>query len=168
MFVDGGERHPGLNTRAVELGFTCRSHLEEQFYHFSGIPYLNTTQKEQKIWCVFDFVLLLPFVMTIHALEPKPNRLGYTCCTLRSTIKRQAFCLAIASDNQAFCQSHSLSIRSPHSMNSRMATVSPSYHLPFSHRIRLLIFHVWRASAFQVLQWSFLGRFFFWPAESFF
>ena len=126
VFVDGGERHPGLNTRAVEFGFTWGppfwGAISSLFYTFLGYPTWTLHKKKNMVRLWFCFVV------TIRHDNPcprtKPNRLGYTCCTLRSTIQRQAFLFGHCFwQPRILPHSHSLSIRWPHSMNSRMATV---------------------------------------------
>ena len=138
--------------------------LSSNFITFLGYSYLNRhgvtnsgvhiTQKELK-YGMFFFVLLTAIRHDNPCPRTKPNRLGYTCCTLRSTIKRQAFFLAIAFDNQAFCQSHSLThnITQPcmHQIGQNWTPgiepcvsfdeVAPFYELQNGDRISLISLH---------------------------
>ena len=68
------------------------SSLSCNFISFLGYPTtlgVHMTQKELK-YGMYSFVLFTAIRHDNPCPRTKPNRLGYTCCTLRSTVKRQA------------------------------------------------------------------------------
>ena len=68
------------------------SSLSSNFINFLGYPTtlgVHMTQKELK-YGMYSFVLFTAIRHDNPCPRTKPNRLGYTCCTLRSTVKRQA------------------------------------------------------------------------------